>query len=195
MIGAEISMNHPESPRPMRRAESEITAPAQLEKILTQARVLFLSLRDAQAPYVVPVCFGWEKDTLYVHSALTGAKIDLIRADPSVGFSACTEITLTPGATACNFSLQAESIAGTGRARILADDKERTRGLDLIMRHYSEGDSIEAPVYGVPAERVSPYGIGPLSRTCVIAITILTLRGRRLGKPAPYGSTRSAGTP
>ena len=103
-------MHPPEKPRPMRRPGTEITARPQLEGILTWARVLFLCLRDAQAPYVVPVCFGWEKDTLYVHSALSGTKIDLIRADPAVGFSACTDMTLVPGATACNFSLQAESV-------------------------------------------------------------------------------------
>jgi nitroimidazol reductase NimA-like FMN-containing flavoprotein (pyridoxamine 5'-phosphate oxidase superfamily) len=192
-------MDNPEPPRPMRRAESEITARAQLEEVLRKAKVLFLSLRDAQAPYVVPVCFGWEGDTLYVHSALSGTKIDLIRADPAVGFSACTDIILKRGATACDFSLQAQSVAGTGRARILADDKERARGLDLIMRHYSEGDSAEAPVYGVPAERVRPsgrartralaYGAGSLSRTCVIAITIESLRGRQLGR-----RTRRTGT-
>ena len=161
-------MHHPEKPRPMRRPETEITAHAQLEDILRRVRVLFLCLKDAHAPYVVPVCFGWERDALYVHSALSGTKVDLIRADPAVGFSACTEMTLAPGATACSFSLKAESIAGTGRARILTEEKERVHALDLIMRHYD--DSAEDPVYAA----------GSLSRTCVIAITILTLRGRRL---------------
>jgi uncharacterized protein len=170
-------MDHSEKQRPMRRPRTEITVGAQLEDILREARVLFLSLRDARAPYVVPVCFGWEKDTLYVHSALSGTKIDLLRADPAVGFSACTDMTLVPGATACDFSLQAESISGTGRARILAEQKERVHGLDLIMRHYAE--SADAPVF-------SP---GSLSRTCVIAITIETLRGRRLGRGTRSGST------
>ncbi len=164
-------MGPPEPPRVMRRAKSEITARAELDEILRAAKVLFLSLRDARAPYVVPVCFGWEKDTLYVHSALEGTKIDLIRADPAVGFSACTDMILIPGATACTCSLQARSVAGTGRARILVDAEERTRGLDLIMRHY-----------GAPDERVTPYGTGPLSRTCVIAIAIESLRGRQLGQ-------------
>ena len=154
----------------MRRPKTEITARAQLEDILRRARVLFLCLSDARAPYVVPVCFGWKKDTLYVHSALSGTKIDLLRADPAVGFSACTDMTITSGATACDFSLQAESIAGTGRARILAEEKERVHGLDLIMRHYAESA-------GVPV-----FSPGSLSRTCVIAITIETLRGRRLGR-------------
>jgi len=164
--------NHLEKPRHMRRPDTEITARTQLEYVLRKARVLFLCMNDAKAPYIVPVCFGWEKDTLYVHSALSGTKIDLLRADPAVGFSACTDMTLVPGATACNFSLRAESVAGTGRGRILADEKERAHGLDLIMQHYNDGK--KTPVFAP----------GSLARTCVIAITILTLRGRQLGRPA-----------
>ena len=154
----------------MRRPQTEITARPQLEDILGRARVLFLCMKDAPAPYVVPVCFGWNENTLYVHSALSGTKIDLIRAEPAVGFSACTEMTLVPGTTACNSSLRAESISGTGRARILTDETERVRALNLIMRHYDEGE--KAPVFAP----------GSLSRTCVIAIVIETLRGRQLGR-------------
>ena len=161
----------PHHPRTMRRAESEVTSPAHLERILDAAPVLFLGLKDTPAPCVIPVCFGWEKDTLFVHSALTGAKMDLLRADPVVGFSLCTDVTVVPGAAACTFSVQAQSIVGTGRARILTDDKERAQGLEIIMRHYDRGS--KAPVF-VP---------GSFSRTCVIAIAVLSLRGRQLGRP------------
>jgi nitroimidazol reductase NimA-like FMN-containing flavoprotein (pyridoxamine 5'-phosphate oxidase superfamily) len=166
-------MGSPEPARGMRRAESEITSRASLDSILRKARVLFLALRDGEAPYVVPLCFGYETDTLYVHSALSGTKIDLIRAHPAVGFSACTDVILIPGAAACDFGLSAQSVAGTGKARILANGTEGARGLDLIMRHYAEGEAAEAPVYRP----------GSLSRTCVIAIHIESLRGRQLGQP------------
>ena len=167
-------MGTSEPARGMRRPDSEITPRAELDAVLRKARVLFLSLRDTRAPYVVPVCFGFEADTLYVHSALSGTKIDLIRADPAVGFSACTDMVLIPGAAACDFSLSAQSVSGTGRARILDERAERARGLDLIMRHYSEGEAADAPLYRP----------GALSRTCVISISIETLRGRQLGRPA-----------
>jgi len=162
---------HPQPARAMRRAESEITSPAQLDRILDTVPVLFLGLKDTPAPYVVPVCFGWEEDVLFVHSALTGAKMDLLRAEPVVGFSLCTDVTVVPGAAACNFSVRAMSIVGTGRARILTDDNERAHALAIILRHYER--SGEAPVFGA----------GSLSRTCVIAITVLSLRGRQLGQP------------
>jgi nitroimidazol reductase NimA-like FMN-containing flavoprotein (pyridoxamine 5'-phosphate oxidase superfamily) len=151
------------------------------------ARILYLALRNEPAPYVIPVCFGVDGGTLYVHSALAGTKIDLLRLHPVVGFSACTEMTVTPGARACDFSSSAMSVVGTGRARIVETEAERIRGLDTIMRHYEKG----------AAETKPSYSKGSLSRTCVIAVTIDTLRGKATGRaaqpaapqaPAPSGA-------
>jgi nitroimidazol reductase NimA-like FMN-containing flavoprotein (pyridoxamine 5'-phosphate oxidase superfamily) len=162
----------------MRRAEREITDRAALDDILLNARILYLALRDAAAPYVIPVCFGIDGGTLYVHSALVGTKIDLLRLDPVVGFCACTDMTVTPGAAACDFSSSARSVVGTGRARIVESEDERIRGLDSIMRHYAEG----------PHAKPS-YRKGALSRTCVIAVGIDTLHGKTTGRvPAPPAS-------
>ena len=156
-------------PRPLRRAATEITDPGAIEKIFRDAKLLFLALADEPAPYVLPVCFGFEEGTLYVHSAKEGTKIDLIHAHPSVGFSASTDMSVIPGRAACGFSCSAYSVAGTGTARILEEDEERVRGLDAIMRHYS--DSPEKP----------SYVQGSLSRTCVIAVRIDSLCGKRIG--------------
>jgi hypothetical protein len=157
----------------MRRAGREITDRAALDDILQSARILFLALRSRPAPYVIPVCFGIEKGTLYVHSALAGTKIDILRLRPVVGFCACTEMTATPGAAACDFSSAARSVVGTGRARIVESEEERIRGLDSIMRHYADRPDGKAS-----------YRPGPLSRTCVIAIRIDTLRGKNTGAPS-----------
>jgi nitroimidazol reductase NimA-like FMN-containing flavoprotein (pyridoxamine 5'-phosphate oxidase superfamily) len=157
----------------MRRAGREIIDRAALDDILQSARILFLALRGQPAPYVLPVCFGLDSETLYVHSALVGTKIDLLRSHPVVGFSACTDMTVTPGAAACDFTSAARSVVGTGRARIVESEEERIRGLDSIMRHYTDG----------PFGR-SSYRRDALSRTCVIAVRIDTLTGKDTGGPA-----------
>jgi uncharacterized protein len=154
----------------MRRAERELADPAELETILQRAQVLFLALRDEPAPYVVPVCFGAERGVIYVHSAAAGAKIDLIARHPMVGFSASTEMRVIPADSPCRFSSRAESVVGTGRAEILADEAEKRHGLDLIMRHYAGGS--------VP---LSVYDPAALARTCVIAVRVRTMRGKRTG--------------
>jgi uncharacterized protein len=164
----------------MRRPEKEITDQKALDEIIQAAQILFLALRDEAAPYVFPVCFGGDSGTLYVHSALVGTKIDLLRSHPIVGFSACTTMTITPGCTPCDFSAAARSVVGTGRARIVEDEEERLKGLDSILRHYDAG-----------APGKSAYRPGSLARTCVIAIHVDTLHGKTTGEPPAVDSSRS----
>ena len=134
-----------------------------------------LALQDEPAPYVVPVFFGQKDGILYVHSALVGTKMDLLRAHPFVGFSACAPVTILPGRTPCDFSATAQSVVGTGRARIVENEEERREGLDSIMRHYGAG---------VSGEYV--YRRDSLARTSVIAIHIDALHGKSTGElPAP----------
>jgi len=165
--------------RPMRRAEREIVDRAALDDILASARILFLALRSDPAPYVVPVCFGLEKDTLYVHSALVGTKIELLRRHSVVGFSASTDMNVIAGGSACDFTAAARSVVGTGRARIVENQEERRRGLDSIMRHYADG-------FGK-----APYRPDTLAHTCVIAVHIDTLRGKSIGGTTPDADKKS----
>ena len=151
----------------MRRPEREIAERAQVEAILDRAPMLSLALRDEPAPYVIPVSFGYEEGVLYVHSAPSGMKIDLIARDPHVGFSACADYALLTEAAACDWGARAASVVGTGVARVVSDPAEKLRGLDAIMRHYGES----RPVYKPET----------LARTCLIAIAVRSMRGKRFG--------------
>jgi uncharacterized protein len=161
----------------MRRAERECADPAALERILEASRVLFLALQDEPAPYVLPVCFGFEDGVIYIHSASRGTKIDLIARHPEVGFSASTEMTVVPATSPCAWSSRAESVVGTGRAEILTEETARRHGLDVIMRHYAG--------HGTPwhsgGAASSAYQAASLARTCVIAVRVGAICGKRIG--------------
>ena len=155
------------SERPMRRPQTEVLERKEIEAILERAEVIYLGIRDEEAPYVLPVNFGFEGDTLFVHCGPKGAKIDLILQDPRVGFSAHADLQIIAGDTACDFSARASSVVGRGRARIVQDEQEKVRGLDAIMRHYGA----TRPTYRPES----------LARTCVLAVDIEALRARRIG--------------
>jgi len=171
----------------MQRAEREIADPLALQKILEDAQVLYLALRDEPAPYVIPVCFGADNGVLYIHGAAAGTKIDLISRDPMVGFSASTQMRVIPADSPCGFSSKAESVVGTGRAEILTDDAARRHGLDLIMRHYA-GHRTRWHLAGHRTrwhfgggQAAFEYKPASLARTCVIAVRIHAMRGKRTG--------------
>jgi hypothetical protein len=59
----------------MRRKEKEITDRAELEAVIAEAQVCRLAMCDGAHPYVVPLCFGYEAGTFYVHCAAEGQKL------------------------------------------------------------------------------------------------------------------------
>ena len=154
------------APRPMRNCRKEITGRAELEDILAKAEVLFLALHDEPAPYVLPLNFAYAEGELWFHCAREGTKLDLIRRDPRVGFSAVADARVVAGAAPCDFAATGCSVVGRGTARISEDPAERRRGLDALMRRYG----MERP----------DYRSASLERACVIRVSVEELRGKRL---------------
>ncbi len=152
--------------RPMRKATKEITDRAELEAILARAEVLFLALHDEPAPYVIPLNFAFAGGAIWFHCAREGTKLDLIRRDPRVGFSAVVEARVVPAPAACDSNALGSSVVGRGTAVICTDPDERRHGLDALMSHYG----ISGPDYRADS----------LDRTRVVRIDVEELRGKRL---------------
>ncbi len=74
---------------------------------------------DRDEPYVVPVCFGYEKNALCFHSALEGRKVGLIKKNNKVCFGIDTDTEMIKSESACSWNLNYRSIVGLGRACIL----------------------------------------------------------------------------
>ena len=72
----------------MTKRERQVTDEKQILQILNTAKVLHLGLAVNNEPYVVPMNYGFclenGKLTVYMHSALKGKKLDMIRENPNV---------------------------------------------------------------------------------------------------------------
>ncbi|MDD5590650.1 MAG: pyridoxamine 5'-phosphate oxidase family protein [Dehalococcoidales bacterium] len=112
---------------------------SEIEKIIARAMVCHIGLADGDQPYVVPVCFGYERGKLYFHSRLGGRKIDIINRNPRVCFEMAIDLEFTRAETPCDCSMKYRSVIGFGKAHIL-DDEEKSHGLNIIMNHYNKGD-------------------------------------------------------
>ncbi len=122
----------------MRRTDREITDLGKIEEILKKARVVHLGLVDGDAPYVVPLHYGYTlesgKLTLYMHCAEEGRKLDLIRANPKAFIEIETDwIPFSGGEVACRYGASYSSVMGSGRAEIVTDAGEKVRGLNILM--------------------------------------------------------------
>ncbi|MFH1155127.1 MAG: pyridoxamine 5'-phosphate oxidase family protein [Pseudomonadota bacterium] len=154
----------------MRRKEKEITDQIVLEDILARALVVRLGLIDGQEPYIVPLCFGYAENTLYVHGALQGRKMDLVRQNPEVCFELEAGVEILQSDAPCKWSLKFKSVIGWGHARIVADPLEKAKALGIIMAHYG----------GKTAEPWAFPDAG-LRGTAVISIRISRMTGKQSG--------------
>lgn len=120
------------------KREREITDMEEILSILDKAKVLHLGLVDGDEPYVVPMNYGYlmedGKMTVYLHGALKGRKLELMRVNPKVFFEMDCDIVPFEGKTACNYGITYASVMGRGKAVIVEDTEEKIKGLRVLMK-------------------------------------------------------------
>ncbi len=120
----------------MRRKEREITDPKVLESIINRANVCRLAMCEGDVPYIVPLCFGYERGALYFHSATEGRKLDILQKNPRVSFEMDVDSELVRTGDRC--TMKYRSIIGSGNASLIEALEDKRNALDLIMMHYHQ---------------------------------------------------------
>ena len=151
----------------MRRAEKKISDRAELDSIIRQASVCRLALCDEGTPYIVPVCFGYQDNNLYFHSAGEGRKLKILERNNLVCFEMDIDTRLVVNSKPCDWSMRFLSVIGTGRAHQVEDPAEKIEALNRIMSHYS----------GPPGD----YDQDLIDKTTVIRIEIESMTGKKSG--------------
>lgn len=122
----------------MRRADREVTDPAEIAGIMSRCEVVRLALNGEQVPYILPVNFGMEPDgmTLYIHGAMTGTKYDLIARDDRASFEMDCVGGLVLDEAGHSCTMNYESVIGWGHIDELTEDAEKRHALARIMVQY-----------------------------------------------------------
>lgn len=151
----------------MRRQEREITDHQAIEGLLRQGQVLYLAMCDGEQPYVLPLSYGYNGRALYIHSALEGRKLQVLRRNPRVCFVVEPQRELVASRTPCNWSFRYRSVVGEGTVAVVDDLTERAAALDVLMRQHG----------GLGGD----YDRGVLARTLVLRVDITGLSGKQAG--------------
>ena len=126
------------------KRERQITDEAQIKYILDTAKVLHLGLAVDNEPYVVPMNYGYTMEdgklVLYMHSALLGKKLDMMRANPKVFFEMECDLAPFEGVLPCQYGLVYSSVMGRGTARIVEDAQEKIKAMAILMKTQTERD-------------------------------------------------------
>ena len=122
----------------MTKRERQVTDENQIRSILDTAKVLHLGLAVDDEPYVVPMNYGYTMEdgklVLYLHSALRGKKLDMIRRNPKVFFEMDCDLDPFEGEKPCQYGLAYSSVMGRGIAMIVEDVEEKKKAMSVLMK-------------------------------------------------------------
>ena len=122
----------------MTKRERLVTDPAKIRDILDSAKVLHLGLAVDNEPYVVPMNYGYtfenEKLVIYLHSALRGKKMDMIRQNPRVFFEIDCDQQSFEGVKPCQYGMVYSSIMGRGVASFVEDVEAKKQAMAALMK-------------------------------------------------------------
>ena len=120
------------------KRENKVTDHQQILRILDTAKILHLGLAVNNEPYVVPMNYGYTMEegklTLYLHSALQGRKLDMMRSNPNVFFSIDCDRMPFEGRVPCQYGLVYSSIMGRGTATIVEGVEEKKQAMTVLMK-------------------------------------------------------------
>jgi len=153
----------------MRRKEKKIHSLVNLEKIIEEAQVLRVAMALNNVPYIVPVNFGYKNKVFYFHGAKEGKKIDIIKKNNKVAFEIDIDNELVKNEISCKFTMNYRSIIGSGTATIIEDKKEKIKGLNIIMKHYTDMNEFK-------------YAERAVDMICVLKIEVIEMVGKQSPK-------------
>ena len=153
----------------MRKSDREIKSKEEIIDIIKRCDVIRLAFNNGDYPYILPLNFRFEvkndKVIFYLHSALEGTKVDIMKKDNRASFEMDTKHELQYYEEKGYCTMSYESIIGRGRIRILPED-EKMNALKKLMGHYHKSED----TYFNPAA---------ISRTLVYSLEVEEMTAKR----------------
>lgn len=128
----------------------EITDKAEIEEILKSILICHVAVVDDNLPYVFPMNFGYDNNSIYIHSAPKGRKIDILKKNKnvSISFEKDGVLNIRDKDVACSYSMKFKSVIIFGKVTFIEDFDEKVKALNFIMKQYTKRDDF---TYNAPA--------------------------------------------
>lgn len=152
----------------MRRNDKEIKDHEIILKVLNQSETCRIALCNGLKPYIVPMNFAYHDNTLYLHSATEGRKINILRKNNNISFQMDVKTQVVTNEIPCNWGMKYLSVIGSGKAQFIQDAMEKKEAMDIIMAKYS-------------SESIFEYSGEALNSILVIKIEIEEMTGKKSG--------------
>jgi uncharacterized protein len=136
----------------------------EIDKIINKCLFCNVAMvEESGSPYMIPMNFGYESGSIFLHSSKKGKKIDILKMNNRVcvAFSTDHELRWQSEQMACSYSMKYRSALAYGRVEFIEDAIKKIEAMNCIMHHYtdkkftySEPSIREVAVYKVIIEKL-----------------------------------------
>jgi uncharacterized protein len=147
-----------------------IVKQSELDSIIQKCEVCYMGMVDMDnQPYVLPFNYGYKNQTLYLHSAPEGKKIEILKQHNRVciAFSTDHQLSFQSEDVACSYGMKFRSVVAIGNVEFIEEDEKKVEAMNIIMQKYTGKDFL----YAAPAIR----------NVAVFKVVIDSISGKELG--------------
>ncbi|MGB5910773.1 MAG: pyridoxamine 5'-phosphate oxidase family protein [Promethearchaeia archaeon] len=153
----------------MRKQEKEITNREKIYDILKRGKYTILSLCRDNEPYIVTLSYGFDdkRNSLYLHTANQGLKIEFIEKNPSI----CGTVIEDRGYKMNKCSHAYCSIVFWGKISVIEDLKEKKHAFNVLVNHLEDNpDKIQKKFLKKDTDYYN---------TCLLRLDIIEITGKK----------------
>ncbi|MCG8410388.1 MAG: pyridoxamine 5'-phosphate oxidase family protein [Bacteroidales bacterium] len=122
------------------KAIKDIVDLDKLEEIIGKCKICRVGMVDGNKPYVLAMNFGYEDQTVWLHCAKEGKKVDILKKNNTVCLEFDTDHKLFARHenVACSWRFAYRGVLIHGKAIFVDEYDEKIKGLNIFMRNYSD---------------------------------------------------------
>ena len=111
----------------------------QINEIIRACKTCYLAMSENNKPYVLPMNFALDGETIILHSAQSGRMWETIVKNKNVciNWTLGEELAYQDEHVGCSYRVKSKSVNVEGEVELVEDFDEKVRCLNLLMAQYS----------------------------------------------------------
>lgn len=112
----------------------------EINRIIRECKTCYLAISENNIPYVIPMNFALNGDTVIFHSAQSGRMWNALKSNPiaCINWVLGEELAWQDIQIGCSYRVKSKSVIAEGEIEFIDDYNEKVKCLQLFMSQYSE---------------------------------------------------------
>ena len=112
----------------------------EIDNLIRECKTCFLAMSDKDFPYVLPMNFALDGNSVILHSAQSGRMWETLKKNKNVciNWTLGEELKWQDKRVGCSYRVKSKSVLVEGKVEFVDDFDEKIRCLNLLMNQYSD---------------------------------------------------------